>query len=371
MPARATGQRDGNGRQSRARLSRRRPAVGRVDPAGQEAARTGIGAFGSMRAGVSVTEAAHGIVSVANATMVRALNRVTVERGIDGSVPRPAGLRRRRPDARGRPGARFRHRARHRPGRVQRFFRRRLRHRRHAIRAAADRAHVERRVGRGPRRRLPDELVARLASPLLRPGIRPNRSNSSPFVAASATARQSYATEIADQRLDDPEALGDQFLDIVDAPVRFRDRRAVGALRAAAAPCPCRAASRSTPKRAPWQKFAACETRACSFGSAAPPETAVLSRSQLPPDANIDGPAIIEDEWSTIVVPPGATRGAGPPSRPSAYRCGRGAMSAVVDPFTLEVIRNALTSIAEEMSLVVSRPARSPCCARRATCPPP
>jgi N-methylhydantoinase B len=35
-------------------------------------------------------------------------------------------------------------------------------------------------------------------------------------------------------------------------------------------------------------------------------------------------------------------------------------MNAAVDPFTLEVIRNALTAIAEEMSLVVMRSARSP-----------
>ncbi len=35
-------------------------------------------------------------------------------------------------------------------------------------------------------------------------------------------------------------------------------------------------------------------------------------------------------------------------------------MTTVVDPFTLEVIRNALTTIAEEMSLVVMRSARSP-----------
>ncbi len=35
-------------------------------------------------------------------------------------------------------------------------------------------------------------------------------------------------------------------------------------------------------------------------------------------------------------------------------------MNAAVDPFTLEVVRNALTSIAEEMSLVVMRSARSP-----------
>jgi N-methylhydantoinase B len=35
-------------------------------------------------------------------------------------------------------------------------------------------------------------------------------------------------------------------------------------------------------------------------------------------------------------------------------------MTATVDPVTLEVIRNALTATAEEMSLVVMRSARSP-----------
>ena len=35
-------------------------------------------------------------------------------------------------------------------------------------------------------------------------------------------------------------------------------------------------------------------------------------------------------------------------------------MTAAIDPFTVEVIRNALTAIAEEMSAVVMRSARSP-----------
>ena len=35
-------------------------------------------------------------------------------------------------------------------------------------------------------------------------------------------------------------------------------------------------------------------------------------------------------------------------------------MTVSVDPFVLEVVRNALTAIAEEMSLVIMRSARSP-----------
>ena len=49
--------------------------------------------------GVSVIDAALGIVQVANAAMVRALRRVTVERGVDGRDCTLLGVRRRRPDA--------------------------------------------------------------------------------------------------------------------------------------------------------------------------------------------------------------------------------------------------------------------------------
>ncbi|MBL8902166.1 MAG: hydantoinase B/oxoprolinase family protein, partial [Rhizobiales bacterium] len=39
---------------------------------------------------------------------------------------------------------------------------------------------------------------------------------------------------------------------------------------------------------------------------------------------------------------------------------GGGVVTRERDPFTVEVIRNALTAIAEEMSLVIMRSARSP-----------
>ncbi len=43
----------------------------------------------------------------------------------------------------------------------------------------------------------------------------------------------------------------------------------------------------------------------CWFEAAAPHPTPRFERDQLPPGWRLDGPAIVEDAWSTIVVPPG------------------------------------------------------------------
>jgi N-methylhydantoinase A len=43
----------------------------------------------------------------------------------------------------------------------------------------------------------------------------------------------------------------------------------------------------------------------CWFEPAAPHQTPRFDRDRLPPGLQIAGPAIVEDAWSTIVVPPG------------------------------------------------------------------
>jgi N-methylhydantoinase A len=43
----------------------------------------------------------------------------------------------------------------------------------------------------------------------------------------------------------------------------------------------------------------------CWFEPAAPHQTPRFDRDRLPPGLQIDGPAIVEDAWSTIIVPPG------------------------------------------------------------------
>jgi N-methylhydantoinase A len=43
----------------------------------------------------------------------------------------------------------------------------------------------------------------------------------------------------------------------------------------------------------------------CWFEPAAPHQTPRFDRDRLPPDVQIAGPAVVEDAWSTIIVPPG------------------------------------------------------------------
>jgi len=45
----------------------------------------------------------------------------------------------------------------------------------------------------------------------------------------------------------------------------------------------------------------------CWFGGSGPLTTPRYDRDTLATGARIAGPAIIEDDWSTVVLPPGAT----------------------------------------------------------------
>ena len=107
----------------------------------------------AQRLGVSVVELALGVQRVANATMVRALARVTVERGVDGRAVHAARLRRRRAHARRPPGARVRHRRDRRAAFFVRLLRAGLHRRRHELHPAAIGAHAEHSLGRRSLRR--------------------------------------------------------------------------------------------------------------------------------------------------------------------------------------------------------------------------
>jgi len=48
-------------------------------------------------------------------------------------------------------------------------------------------------------------------------------------------------------------------------------------------------------------------TAGCWFDTSGPRPTPRYARAALPKNWNVSGPAIVEDEWSTIVIPPGAT----------------------------------------------------------------
>ena len=74
-------------------------------------------------------------------------------------------------------------------------------------------------------------------------------------------------------------------------------------------------------------------------------------------DGVVAGPAIIEDAWSTVVVPPNWQ--ARPDDLGNLFLEGERRMTTL-DPFPVEVIRHGLSAAAEEMSLVMTRSARSP-----------
>ena len=108
------------------------------------------------------------------------------------------------------------------------------------------------------------------------------------------------------------------------------------------------------------------------FPETGPTALPVYRRADLPPEHPVKGPALIEDPWATTLVYPGQTG--------LLDRAGNLWMGADVDlptlrrarvtpamsgspglnPVTLEVVRHAIYAIAEEMSLIIMRSARSP-----------
>ncbi len=255
-------------------------------------------------AGVTVTEAAYGILRVANATMVRALNRVTVERGVDGrdcdllafggagpmhavELARAFGIKRVIVPAAssvfsavGCVGAEMQY-AQQQTMRM----------------ASAD-------WDRQRLANLQNNLVERLAAPLYAAGYQDD-AIAAEFVASIRYSGQSYATEIAAPALDDPDALGRQFQETHERLYGFATDESweLYALRCTV----------SVPRDAAVAEHHAAATPGdprhiapCWFGGDTALDTPRYDRASVAPEQSIAGPAIIEDAWSTIVVPPGA-----------------------------------------------------------------
>ena len=99
-------------------------------------------------------------------------------------------------------------------------------------------------------------------------------------------------------------------------------------------------------------------------------ETPVIARADVDHRGR-DGPAIVEEYDTTILVPPGCTVSRDESenlivvvgdSSPSTARKEKDAMASMKrgrDPLTIEVIKNALESIADDMAVTVARTARS------------
>lgn len=255
---------------------------------------------------MSVEAAALGIVKVVNSAMVMALRRVTVERGVDG---RQCVLL-----AYGGAGPM------------------------HAVEVArafgiskvivpshsgvfsalgcvsAEMSYSQQRTVRMPAgewdaarlQAVRETLGSRLSAPLLAAGHKADEI-SIDEVAAVRYRGQSYAIEIPAPSFDDPNRLGKAFADehrklygfVADDPwelVAIRQRASI---------------PRSPDRFLSPSKEGTCATPAtrnvCTFGAGDTIETPRYSRAELGAGQPLAGPAVVEDEWSTVVVPRGAT----------------------------------------------------------------
>ncbi|MDD9902695.1 MAG: hydantoinase/oxoprolinase family protein [Rhodospirillaceae bacterium] len=272
----------------------------RLDPAAAQTALQPVAAA----AGVSVTEAAYGIVRVANATMVRALNRVTVERGIDGracdllafggagpmhavALARAFGIRRVIVPAASSVFSAV--------GCVTAEMQYTQQQ---TVRMASEDWDAKRLA------LLQAETTARLSAPLRDAGHRADQIKTE-FVASIRYSGQSYATEITNPALEDPQSLGRQFREIHHRLYGFATEEAweLYALRCTVSLPREVAVDTRTPHRDPAQPSTSAP---CWFGGRDPVDTPRYDRTAVAPGQGIAGPAIIEDSWSTTVVPPGA-----------------------------------------------------------------
>ena len=256
---------------------------------------------------VTVEEAALGVSRVATSAMLRALRRVTVERGIDG---RGCTLL-----AFGGAGPM------HAVALARAFSIAEVIVPSHSSVfsalgcVSAQMSYAQQRTLRmgmdewDPRRldRARRELKSRLAAPLTAAGHAEDEI-AVEEVAAVRYRGQSYAIEIPDATLDDPVRLNRDFLDrhrtlygfATDEPwelVSIRLRVSVPRPDAERPPAASRANGVPVPDK----------VLPCTFDANAPVATPRYLRAGLPADHPLAGPLVVEDAWSTVVVPPGAT----------------------------------------------------------------
>ncbi len=255
---------------------------------------------------MTLEDAASGIIKVANAALVRALRRVTVERGIDGRtctliafggagpmhavalarafsignvvVPAHSSMF----SALGCVGARMSY-AQQR-----------------TLRVTSEGWDAER-VGR-----VRQALRTTLAVPLEAAG-HDGDTLAVEEVAAVRYRGQSYAIEVTGAAFDDPECLGRKFRDRHRALYGFATedpwelvsiRVRVSAARDGMA-CP--------PVAGKTEASLPARTSSCAFESVGRMPTPRYDRASLTAESTLGGPVIVDDAWSTVVVPPGAT----------------------------------------------------------------
>ena len=255
--------------------------------------------------GRSEEETALGIVRVANASMLRAMRRVTVERGIDGRrctllafggagpmhaaelarafsidtviVPAHSSVF----SALGCVGAKMSY-AQQR-----------------TLRMAMDDWDARRLL------RVRRDLRSRLVAPLTAAGYDEAEVEE---VAAIRYRGQSYAIEIPDAPLDDPARLNLRFLERHRALYGFATEEPweLTSIRIRVAAPRTDGAGWGAPPR-PSGEPRPDGTSACTFGVGDRIATPRYPRAAVSVGRTLAGPVIVEDAWSTVVVPPGAT----------------------------------------------------------------
>ena len=149
-------------------------------------------------------------------------------------------------------------------------------------------------------------LRSRLSAPLEAAGYQPG-DIAMEEVAAVRYRGQSYAIEIRNPCFDEPRRLGQAFFDeherlygfVTEEPwelVAIRQRLSIA--RGSDIPGPLRNDRGSAPS---------IKTSPCTFAAAHTVATPRYSRSALGAGQVLSGPAVVEDEWSTVIVSPGAT----------------------------------------------------------------
>ncbi|CAN5122049.1 hydantoinase/oxoprolinase family protein [soil metagenome] len=259
----------------------------------------------ARRLGVSVVELALGVQRIANATMVRALAKVTVERGVDG----------RRCTLLAFGGAGPMHAARlAREFGIAEILVPRFSSGFSALGCiVADMSYAQQQSVRllsatwdGPRfAALHDDMLVSLVGPLHRQG----HGMGEIAIERTALVRyvgQSYAVEVPFAAPLDLARLGHDFrarhraiygyateegweMQSLRMQAKVSRRTVVGPM----------AGSAGTPRPT--------SVGPCWFEPSAPHQTPRFDRDHLAAGARISGPAIVEDAWSTIVVPPGYT----------------------------------------------------------------
>jgi len=256
--------------------------------------------------GVTVQETALGIYRVANASMARALRRVTVERGVDArtctliafggagpmhavALAREFGISRVVVPKYSSVFSAF--------GCLTAELSYAEQHTIHMSNTAWDAERIE---------NLRRNMYERLSQPLAATGCAPEKQCVR-NVALIRYAGQSGTVEVPFESPPDPVVLGADF--------KARHERLYGFATDEAWELDTLRLTLS----APTGKGAAAmveaigdastipiSTASCWFGTSGPVPTPRYARGSLPKGWDISGPAIIEDEWSTIVVPPGA-----------------------------------------------------------------